>query len=137
MIGIVTAINVWGTRKSSDLQNGTRLVKVGIIILLSTLLLSFGHHARDIPPAFSAVQHGVGLWSNFGLAMITVLWAYEGWQFGTYSAGEVIDPQKAFPRAFLMGSLILVGLYLVCRLLLEKKKDPPEMSFCATLPASF
>jgi hypothetical protein len=26
---------------------------------------------------------------NFGLAMIAVLWAYEGWQFGTYSAGEV------------------------------------------------
>src|SRR5216684_1612776 len=113
MIGIVTAINVWGTRKSSDLQNWTTLVKVGIIILLSTLLLSFGHHARDIPPAFSAVQHGVGLWSNFGLAMITVLWAYEGWQFGTYSAGEVIDPQKAFPRAFLLGSLTLTGLYLI------------------------
>src|SRR5258706_930602 len=126
MIGIVTAINVWGTRKSSDLQNWTTLVKVGIIILLSALLLSFGHHARDIPPAFGAVQHGVGLWSNFGLAMITVLWAYEGWQFGTYSAGEVIDPQKAFPRAFLMGSLILVGLYLACRLLLERRRQQPH-----------
>ncbi len=45
--------------------------------------------------------------------MIAVLWAYEGWQFGTYSAGEVIDPQKSFPRAFLLGSLILVALYLV------------------------
>ena len=44
--------------------------------------------------------------------MIAVLWAYEGWQFGTYSAGEVIDPQKSFPRAFLIGSLILVALYL-------------------------
>jgi basic amino acid/polyamine antiporter, APA family len=45
--------------------------------------------------------------------MIAVLWAYEGWQFGTYSAGEVIDPQKNFPRAFLLGSLLLAGLYLV------------------------
>ena len=41
------------------------------------------------------------------------MWAYEGWQFGTYSAGEVIDPQKSFPRAFLLGSLILVALYLI------------------------
>src|SRR5437899_203058 len=136
MIGIVTVINVWGTRKSSDLQNWTTLVKVGIIIFLSALLLSFGHHARDIPPAFGAVQHGVGLWSNFGLAMITVLWAYEGWQFGTYSAGEVIDPQKAFPRAFLMGSLILVGLCLVCRLLLEKKIGPAEMAMSDTIPTT-
>src|SRR5260370_7818635 len=83
------------------------------IVIFSGLLLAFGHHARDIPSAFGVVQHGQGLWSNFGLAMIAVLWAYEGWQFGTYSAGEVINPQKAFPRAFLMGSLILVGLYLV------------------------
>jgi amino acid transporter len=45
--------------------------------------------------------------------MIAVLWAYEGWQFGTYSAGEVIDPQKSFPRAFFLGSLILVALYLI------------------------
>src|SRR3979490_3346722 len=44
MIGIVTAVNVWGTRKSSDLQNWTTLVKMGIIILLSGLLLAFGHH---------------------------------------------------------------------------------------------
>jgi APA family basic amino acid/polyamine antiporter len=45
--------------------------------------------------------------------MINVLWAYEGWQFGTYSAGEVVNPQKAFPRAFLLGSLVLAGLYIV------------------------
>ena len=51
--------------------------------------------------------------SNFGLAMIAVLWAYEGWQFGTYSAGEVLKPQKTFPKAFLMGSLFLMALYLI------------------------
>jgi APA family basic amino acid/polyamine antiporter len=112
MIGIVTAVNVWGTRKSSDLQNWTTLIKVGIIFLLSVILLFLGRHASEIPASMGATQHGVNLWSNFGLAMIAVLWAYEGWQFGTYSAGEVIDPQKAFPRSFLLGSLILIGLYL-------------------------
>src|SRR5256885_2852979 len=83
-----------------------------------------------------AMQHGLTGLSSFGLAMITVLWAYEGWQFGTYSAGEVIDPQKAFPRAFLMGSLILVGLYLVCRLLLEKKIGPKDMALTDTIAAT-
>src|SRR6202790_4914006 len=37
MIGVVTAVNVWGTRKSSDLQNWTTLVKVLLIVLLSGL----------------------------------------------------------------------------------------------------
>src|SRR5437870_4586877 len=136
MIGIVTVINVWGTRKSSDLQNWTTLVKMGIIVLLSALLLSFGHHGRDIPSALGAAQHGLDLWSKFGLAMIAVLWAYEGWQFGTYSAGEVINPQKAFPRAFLMGSLILVGLYLIAVVAYLFALGPADMAASDTIAAT-
>jgi len=113
MIAVVSAVNVWGTRHSSDLQNWTTLVKAGLVVLLSAVLLSLGHHAADLPPALGTTQHGFNLFSNFGLAMIAVLWAYEGWQFGTYSAGEVVNPQKSFPRAFLLGSLILIVLYLV------------------------
>jgi APA family basic amino acid/polyamine antiporter len=113
MIAAVSAVNVWGTRKSSDLQNWTTLLKAGIVVLLSAVLLSMGRHGSELPPAMGATQHGFSLFSNFGLAMIAVLWAYEGWQFGTYSAGEVVEPQKAFPRAFLLGSLILVALYLL------------------------
>jgi basic amino acid/polyamine antiporter, APA family len=113
MIGVVTAVNVWGTRKSSDLQNWTTLIKVGLIVLLSAVLLSLGHHAGDMPAALGTTQRGFALLSNFGLAMIAVLWAYEGWQFGTYSAGEVLEPQKCFPRAFLLGSLSLTAIYLV------------------------
>src|SRR5271165_6954507 len=113
MIAVVTAVNVWGTRQSSDLQNWTTLVKASLVVLLSAVLLSLGHHSADLAPALPATQHGFNLLSNFGLAMIAVLWAYEGWQFGTYSAGEVVDPQKNFPRAFLAGSLLLAGLYIV------------------------
>jgi len=113
VIAVVTVVNIWGTRQSSDLQNWTTLVKAGVIVILSAVLISLGHHAREVPAAMRVAQHGTGLFSSFGLAMIAVLWAYEGWQFGTYSAGEVIDPQKAFPRAFLLGSLVLIGLYLL------------------------
>jgi APA family basic amino acid/polyamine antiporter len=113
MIAVVTVVNIWGTRKSADLQNWTTLVKVGIIVVLSIVLLALGHHAREIPSAVGTTQHGLSLFSNFGLAMIAVLWPYEGWQFGTYSAGEVLDPQRNFPRAFLAGSLLLAGLYLI------------------------
>src|SRR2546428_9918897 len=113
MIGVVTIVNVWGTRKSADLQNWTTLAKVGIIVLLSAILLAMGRHFSDLPSAMGTTQRGHALWSNFGLAMIAVLWAYEGWQFGTYSAGEVVEPQRNFPRSFLAGSLLLAGLYLL------------------------
>src|SRR5216684_2731049 len=116
MIAVVTGVNVWGTRKSSDLQNVTTIIKVGLIVVLGSVLLvlgfSNGTHAAEIPAALRSSQSGYALFSGIGFAMITVLWAYEGWQFGTYSAGEVMDPQRCFPRTFLLGSLILIGLYL-------------------------
>ena len=113
MIAVVMIVNVRGTRQSSDLQNWTTLTKAGLVVILSVLLLAVGRHGGEIIPAVGTQLHGAELLSSFGLAMIAVLWAYEGWQFGTYSAGEVIEPQKVFPRAFLLGSLILIGLYVV------------------------
>ena len=113
MIAVVAVVNVRGTRQSSDLQNWTTLVKGGLVVVLSLVLLLFGKHGSEVLPAVGTTLTGVDLFSNFSLAMIAVLWAYEGWQFGTYSAGEVIEPRKAFPRAFLLGSLILIGLYVV------------------------
>ena len=116
MIAVVTTVNVWGTRKSSDVQNVSTLIKVGIIVVLGSVLLALGFsrdtHVSEIPAALGTSQTGYAFFSATGLAMITVLWAYEGWQFGTYSAGEVLDPQRSFPRTFLLGSLILMGLYL-------------------------
>jgi len=136
VIGVVTAVNVWGTRKSSDLQNWTTLIKVLIIVILSAVLLSLGHHAADLPPALVSHQHGFSLLSSFGLAMITVLWAYEGWQFGTYSAGEVLDPQRSFPRAFLTGSLVLSGLYLIAVLAYLVALGPAAAAASDTIAAT-
>src|SRR3984893_1029087 len=116
VIAVATAVNVWGTRKSSDLNNITTVVKVGIIVVLGTILLilglSRGTHTRELAHPMATSLSGFSLFSGIGFAMISVLWAYEGWQFGTYSAGEVKKPQKCFPRAFLAGSLLLAGLYL-------------------------
>jgi basic amino acid/polyamine antiporter, APA family len=113
MIAAITAVNVWGTRKSSNLQNWSSILKIGLIVGLSAVLLLLGRHATGFAPATGTSLQGANLVSKFGLAMIAVLWAYEGWQFGTYSAGEVVEPQKCFPRAFLLGSLSLMGIYLV------------------------
>jgi APA family basic amino acid/polyamine antiporter len=116
MIALVTAVNAWGTRKSATLQNDTTLIKAGIIVVLSSVLLAAGlYHGRHTREIFSSMGSSLparSLFPGVGFAMIAVLWAYEGWQFGTYSAGEVIHPQKSFPRAFLLGSLALMGLYL-------------------------
>ena len=136
MIGALTAINVWGTRKSSSIQNWTTLIKLSVIVLLATLLLAGGRHSGDLRSTIAMTQHGISFLSSFGLAMIAVLWAYEGWQFGTYSAGEVIDPQKNFPHAFLAGSLILVGVYVLAVIAFLVALGPTLAQVSETIAAS-
>jgi APA family basic amino acid/polyamine antiporter len=114
VILVITAINIRGTRQSADLISVTTAIKVFAILLFSSILLWYGKI-----PVFgnsNTENHpGSGL-SGFGLAMISVLWAYEGWQYVTYTAGETVDPQRTFPRAFLIGTTALVSMYLFANL---------------------
>jgi APA family basic amino acid/polyamine antiporter len=136
MIAVVTAVNVWGTRKSADLQNWTTLAKIAMVAVLSAVLLSLGHHYADLFSARATPEHGFAMASNFGLAMIAVLWAYEGWQFGTYSAGEVLKPQQTFPKAFLMGSLFLMVLYLIAVIAYLVALGPPAATVSDAIAAT-
>ena len=136
MIALITVVNVWGTRKSSDLQNWTTLAKIGVLIVISAILFSFGHRAAELPAALGSPLRGFKLLSSFGLAMIAVLWAYEGWQFGTYSAGEVVNPQKNFPRAFLAGALVLTGIYIVAVLAYIVTLGPAAATASDTIAAT-
>ena len=57
----------------------------------------------------------VGL-SPFLLAMVAILWAYDGWADLAFVGGEVKQPQKTLPRALLIGTSIVVVLYLAANL---------------------
>src|SRR5207248_4471826 len=48
---VTTAVNVWGTRKSSDLQNWTTLIKVLLILGICAVLLLLGHGYSGIHAA--------------------------------------------------------------------------------------
>lgn len=112
MIVVVTAVNVWGTRHSADLQNWMTAIKVFAIIAMSVVLLGYGRGFSTPYPVWPE-KFETSLWQGFGVAMIGVLWAYEGWQFATFNAGEVLEPQQTYPRAFLFGILTLIFLYLL------------------------
>jgi APA family basic amino acid/polyamine antiporter len=113
MIAVLTIVNVRGTRTSADLQNWTTGIKVGAILLMSAALLAYGHGFTNSSAAIWPSAFSGSLASGFGLAMIGVLWAYEGWQYVTFSAGEVVNPQRNFPRALFVGTAVLIFIYLI------------------------
>jgi len=62
-----------------------------------------------------AQRAAVGL-SPFLLAMVAILWAYDGWADLAFVGGEVRDPQRTLPRALLIGTGTVVVLYLAANL---------------------
>jgi APA family basic amino acid/polyamine antiporter len=114
VIIVIATVNVRGTRQSADLMNVTTAIKVGVILVVSVLLL--WHGTNPILGASLPAPHETTGIFGFGLAMISVLWAYEGWQYVTYTAGETIDPQRTVPLAFLVGTATLVAIYLFANL---------------------
>ena len=116
MIVVLTLVNIKGTRESADLQNWTTGIKVGALLVMSVALLALGNGFSSSTEAVWPAEFSGSLASGFGLAMISVLWAYEGWQYVTFSAGEVINPQRNYPRALFVGTGILIGIYLLANL---------------------
>lgn len=116
MIVVLTLVNIKGTRESADLQNWTTGIKVGAILLMAVALFAFGRGFSTMTEPIWPGEVTSSLLSGFGVAMIGVLWAYEGWQYVTFSAGEVIDPQRNYPRALFVGTAVLIGIYLLANL---------------------
>jgi basic amino acid/polyamine antiporter, APA family len=114
MIVAVMLINVRGTRQGATVQNWSTALKAGAILVMSVLLLVAGTglgaaETRWWPQTVDPGALGAGV----GLAMIAVLWAYEGWHYVTFSAGEAVNPQRTFPRGIVAGTALVIGLYVL------------------------
>jgi APA family basic amino acid/polyamine antiporter len=112
MIAVIAAVNVRGTRQGAGVQNWSTGVKVAAIAVMSAALLArgrgFAGPVQTWPDAVTPT-----LLTGIGIAMIGVLWAYEGWQYATFSAGETRDPQRTFPRAIVAGTAVLIAIYVL------------------------
>ena len=49
----------------------------------------------------------------FGLALVSVLWAYDGWADLSFICGEVKDPRRNMPRALILGTIAIIAIYLL------------------------
>jgi APA family basic amino acid/polyamine antiporter len=114
VIAVIALINIRGTRESSSVENWATGAKVGALLVLSIALIALGHGSADT--SAPAVVPPTSLFAGLGGAMIGILWAYEGWQYVTFSAGETRDPQRVFPRAIAVATAALIFLYIIANL---------------------
>ncbi|HLQ77762.1 MAG TPA: amino acid permease [Terriglobia bacterium] len=54
--------------------------------------------------------------SSFAIVLVFVAFAYTGWNAATYIATELKDPKRTLPRSLLLGTLIVILLYVLLNL---------------------
>jgi basic amino acid/polyamine antiporter, APA family len=116
------------------------LAKVGLVLSVGIGAFVFatgdwGHFAQTglagtCEGVASSARGGI---AGFGAAMLGALWAYDGWQNVAGLAGEVTDPQRNLPRAFVGGTLVVAALYLFVNVAYFFALTPLEI---ANVPAS-
>ncbi len=111
---IVAVVNYFGIRRGAILQNLSTAFKVAALAALVLLGFVLGEGMGFGP---MLAQRGEVSVSPFLLAMVSILWAYDGWADLAFVGGEVKDPQRTLPKALLLGTALVVVLYLSANLI--------------------
>ncbi len=116
MVGLLTWFNCRGIKRGGSLSNIVTAAKIlGILLLIVSALLFTGHPAVNAETK-TFVSNAPGGWALFsGLfgAMLSALWAYDGWMNITYVTGEIKNPTRNIPLAIIGGVGIAMFLYVM------------------------
>ena len=109
---LTASFNYVGIRWGSAVQNLTTVAKYGGLLFIVLLALAMGLPATGghYVPAAPAGSFSM---APFGLALVSVLWAYDGWSNLSYVSGEVKDPRRNLPRALIIGTLAIIAIYVL------------------------
>ena len=109
---VLTIINIIDVKSGARFQNlftYTKIFAISIVILLG-LTLNGGSSDNFYPMIID--KSFFSLIGPLGLAMVAVLWTFDGWIFVTYVAGEVKDPGKNIPLSIILCMVIVLSIYL-------------------------
>jgi APA family basic amino acid/polyamine antiporter len=110
LILVLAAVNYTGVRSGGNLQvlvTGIKMMLIAGIIAVGLFSGkgNFGHFHSSI--------QSVGGIAGFFAAMVSALWAYDGWNNVSMVSSEIEKPQRNLPRALIIGTLAVIATYLL------------------------
>ena len=105
----IGAVNYVGVRSGNRLQATLTVVKIAALAALPIVAVALHRTTPVLTPLVPPIERPV---AAFGVVMIAVMWAYEGWYHLPFAAGEIQDARRTVPIALLAGIATLVTIYL-------------------------
>jgi len=127
VILIFTMIHYRGIKTGALVQNILTILKVTLIAFL--LLAGFLSGKGDISnfSTGGGVSSDFAGWKTIGLSLMWIMFAYSGWNASTYLGAEIKNPSKILPRSLIVGTGIVMLLYLSLNALYIYGIAPDEM----------
>jgi len=117
LIIALSAMNGLGLRTGSGAQNLLTGLKIAALVGIAGFGLFAGRGSWANLGGGTPIVGGAGP-AEFGAALIGVSFAYLGWDAATYMAAEVRHPQRSVPRSLVLGTLLVIALYMVFNVVL-------------------
>jgi basic amino acid/polyamine antiporter, APA family len=108
-ITAIGAVNIVGVENGNRLQATLTVLKIAALAALPILALALHNTTPVLTPVVPAIARPG---AAFGVVMIAVMWAYEGWYYLPFCAGEIVDARRTVPLALIGGILALIAIYL-------------------------
>jgi len=129
---LLTFVNWLGVKEGVRTQSVFTTLK--LIGILSLVVLAFtlhaSHPAGPLPEgaATSAAAPARPLMMALVVAMIPILFAYDGWTDCTYVGGEVMNPRRNLPIAIVWGTVLVIVTYVLTNLAYFRVLSPGDVA---------
>lgn len=127
VILIFTFIHYRGIKYGARIQNALTLLKILLIVILLTAGFSSGKGDFSNFAEGGILQSGLAGWKTIGLSLMWIMFAYSGWNASTYLGAEIKNPTRNLPGSLIVGTVIVLILYLGINILYVYGINPEEM----------
>jgi amino acid transporter len=124
---LLSAINCLGIRAGKIVQNVFSVAKIAGLCGMILVAVSRGSFRGLSSSGFSLASFDGWRWAPFGIALVAVLWAYEGWHMVSFAAAEMKNPKKDLPRGLVLGTLLIMLIYILTNAAYYMLLSPEEI----------
>lgn len=137
IIVFLSVANGIGTRWGAALQNWTSVIKVSFLLGIIGLPFVLGRADPELLSPLLPEHFDSTIWKGLGLAMIAVLWPYDGWINIGPVAEEIRDPQRNVPLALGLGVSLVILLYVLANVAYHVVLPLPQVAQSEAVAADF